>query len=73
VEFLHSQDAKDLYTKVGFLRPVDQAEAAKGDGDKFAPIHKLFTVEDLGGWDQIDQKVFGANGVFTLAFKAAHG
>jgi sulfate/thiosulfate-binding protein len=73
VEFLHSQDAKDLYARVGFLRPVDPAQAAKGDGAKFAPIENLFTVEDLGGWSQIDQRVFGPNGVFTLAFKAARG
>jgi sulfate/thiosulfate transport system substrate-binding protein len=72
-EFLHSQDAKDLYTKVGFLRPVDPAAAAKGDGDKFAPIKNLFTVEELGGWGQLDQKVFGPNGAFTLAFRAARG
>jgi sulfate/thiosulfate transport system substrate-binding protein len=73
VEFLHSQEAKDLYAKVGFLRPVDPAEAAKGDGAKFAPIENLFTVDDLGGWSRIDQKVFGPNGAFTQAFKAAHG
>jgi sulfate/thiosulfate-binding protein len=73
VAFLHSQDAKDLYTKVGFLRPIDPATAAKGDGDTFAPITTLFTVEDLGGWSQIDTKVFGPNGVFTAAFKATHG
>lgn len=73
VDFLHNQDAKDLYTKVGFLRPIDPATAATGDGDKFAPIKKLFTVEDLGGWSQIDQKVFGPSGVFTTAFKASHG
>jgi sulfate transport system substrate-binding protein len=73
VDYLHGQHAKDLYTKVGFLRPIDQAAAAQGDGDKFAPIRDLFTVEDLGGWNQIDQKVFGPNGVFTNAYKASHG
>jgi len=74
VDFLHSQTAKDLYTNVGFLRPTDAAAAAQGDGDKFAPITDLFTVADLGGWDQIDTKVFGEpDGIFTKAFAASHG
>jgi sulfate/thiosulfate-binding protein len=74
VDFLHSQDAKDLYAKTGFLRPTDPARAQQGDGDKFAPIQDLFTAEDLGGWDQIDTKVFGdPDGIFTKAFKDATG
>lgn len=74
VDFLHSDDAKALYASVGFLRPVDPAAAAQGDGDTFAPIQDLFTVADLGGWDQIDTKVFGdPDGIFTKAFQAAQG
>ena len=73
VDYLHSQDAKDLYTKVGFLRPIDPAAAATGDDANFGPITDLFTVDDLGGWNQIDQKVFGPNGVFTIAYRASHG
>jgi sulfate transport system substrate-binding protein len=74
VDFLHTQDAKDLYTKVGFLRPTDAAQAKAGNGDTFAPIQDLFTVADLGGWDQIDIKVFGdPDGIFTKAFAASHG
>jgi sulfate/thiosulfate-binding protein len=73
VDFLHTEDAQKLYASVGFLRPVDAAEAAKGDGDELAPVEDLFTVDDLGGWSQIDQKVFGESGAFTQAFKAAKG
>jgi sulfate transport system substrate-binding protein len=73
VEFLHSEEAKELYASVGFLRPTDPAEAAQGDGDRFAPIEDLFTTEELGGWPQIAEQVFGANGVFTKAFEAAQG
>jgi sulfate/thiosulfate transport system substrate-binding protein len=73
VEFLHSEEAKELYASVGFLRPTAPEEAARGDGDKFALIKDLFTVEDLGGWPQIDEQVFGAEGVFTNAFEAAQG
>jgi sulfate/thiosulfate-binding protein len=73
VDFLHSPEAQELYGTVGFLRPVDPAVAAKGDGDRFAPVKDLFTARDLGGWSQLDQKVFGPSGVFTSAFKAAQG
>jgi sulfate transport system substrate-binding protein len=73
VEFLHTPEAKDLYAGIGYLRPTDATDAAKGDGDTFAPIGDLFTVADLGGWDQINEKVFGTTGVFTKAFKAAQG
>jgi sulfate/thiosulfate-binding protein len=72
VDFLHTQDAKDLYSKVGFLRSTGDAQAQAGDGDKFAPISDLFTVADLGGWDQIDTKVFGDQGIFTKAFATSH-
>jgi len=73
VAFLHTQDAKDLYTKAGFLRPTDKAAAQQGDGAAFQPVGDLFTVADLGGWDQIDTKVFGEpDGIFTKAFAASH-
>jgi ABC-type sulfate transport system substrate-binding protein len=73
VDFLHTPDAKELYTSVGFLRSTDFKQAKAGGGD-FPPIKDLFTVDDLGGWDQIDQTVFGdPDGVFTKAFAAAQG
>src|SRR5207244_8904499 len=57
VDYLHTPAAKDLYTSVGFLRPTDPTQAAKGGG-RFAPIHDLFTVpRDLGGWDQVETSV----------------
>jgi sulfate transport system substrate-binding protein len=74
VEFLHSEDAQALYTTVGFLRPPNAEKAAAGDGAEFAAITDLFAAADLGGWPEIDDKVFGdPNGVFTRAFKAAQG
>ena len=73
VSFLHTDAARELYTTVGFLRPVDAAAAARGDGQRFAPVQDLFTVDDLGGWGSLDAKVFGADGTFTNAFKAAQG
>jgi sulfate/thiosulfate transport system substrate-binding protein len=73
VDFLHTPDAQELYGTVGFLRPIDPSQAAKGDGDTFAAVKDLFTVQDLGGWPKLDQTVFGESGVFTSAFKAAQG
>jgi sulfate transport system substrate-binding protein len=74
VDYLHTQDAKDLFTKVGFLRPTDKAKAQQGDADTFTPVQDLFTAVDLDGWDQIDTKVFGdPDGIFTKAFAASHG
>jgi sulfate/thiosulfate-binding protein len=67
VQFLHTKEAKELYTTVGFLRPTDYAAAKKGGGD-FPAIQDLFTVDDFGGWPSLDTKVFGDQGVFTKAF-----
>ena len=73
VDYLHTPEVKDLYTTVGFLRSTDAAEAQKGGGD-FAPIEDLFTVDDFGGWDSLNDTVFGdPDGVFTKAFAEAQG
>jgi sulfate transport system substrate-binding protein len=73
VDYLHTDEAKELYTTVGFLRSTDATEAAKGS-DQFPAIKDLFTVDDLGGWDSINDKVFGEpDGIFTKAFAEAQG
>jgi sulfate/thiosulfate transport system substrate-binding protein len=73
VDFLHTPEAQELYTTVGFLRPTDPKLAAKGDGDMFAPVKDLWTVDELGGWDKINEDVFGDQGAFTNAFNEAQG
>ena len=74
VEFLHTEEAKELYTTVGFLRPTDRDAAQKGDkANGFPPVEDLFTVEDLGGWDALNTDVFGDDGIFTNAFAEAQG
>ncbi|HEV8421142.1 MAG TPA: sulfate ABC transporter substrate-binding protein, partial [Actinomycetota bacterium] len=71
VDFLFTEEAQGMYQSAGFLRPPDPA-AARAGGGTFASIQDLFTVEDLGGWDQINEKVFGkTDGIFTKAFAAA--
>jgi ABC-type sulfate transport system substrate-binding protein len=73
VKYLHTPDAQDVFQSVGYQRPIDVKEAAKGS-DGYPPVHDLFTTDDLGGWDQLVSKtVFGPDGAFTQAFKAAKG
>ena len=66
VDFLHSPEAKELYTDVGFLRSTDLKEAKKGGGD-FPAMQDLFTVEGIGGWDALNEKLFSDNGIVTQA------
>ncbi len=74
VDYLHTQDAKDVYASVGFERPVDLAAAQSGDDGAYQPIDDLFTTDDLGGWDQLQSDtVFGPDGAFTKALAAAQG
>lgn len=72
VEYLHTPEAKELYTSVGFLRSTDPAEAQKG-GEGFPKVEDLFTVDDFGGWDELNEKLFSPEGLFTTAFEEAQG
>ena len=73
VKFLHTPDAQDIFNSVGYERPIDVTKAAKGT-DTEPAVQDLFTTDDIGGWDQLnDDSVFGPNGAFTQAFKAAQG
>ncbi len=75
VDFLHGSDAQEIFATVGNFRPIDTTEAAKANADLKQPATPgLFTTDDIGGWDQlIDTSVFGPNGAFTQALKAAKG
>jgi sulfate transport system substrate-binding protein len=69
VDYLHSAEAKDFYTSVGFLRPTNEAKAKAG-GDDFPAITDLFTADDLGGWDGLNDKLFSDSGIATQAIAA---
>ena len=72
VKYLSTPDAQDVFQTVGYERPIDVAQAAKGNGSEYPPIHDLFTTDDIGGWNKlVSDTVFGPNGAFTKAFKAA--
>ncbi len=73
VDFLHTPDVKQMYLDAGY-RSTDLALAQKGDPKNGYPaIEDLFTVEDLGGWDALDAKLFASDGIATQAIANAQG
>lgn len=58
VQFLFTPQAQTAFSKVGF-RPLYPISS-----EQFPPIKKLFTAEDLGGWNHIQEKFFQDNGIF---------
>lgn len=62
VEFLFTPEAQEEFAKVGF-RPVDPTVSAKY-ASEFGQVDKLFTVKDLGGWDEIQTKFFEDGSIF---------
>jgi sulfate/thiosulfate-binding protein len=68
VDFLHTKEAKGYYTDTGHLRSTDPKEAAAGDpANGFPAIKDLFTVDDLGGWDALNEQLFSDSGIATQA------
>jgi sulfate/thiosulfate-binding protein len=61
-QFLFTPEAQAEFAKVGF-RPVDPAIAAQY-ATQFGKVDTLFTVDDLGGWDEIQRKFFEDGAVF---------
>lgn len=62
VEFLFTPEAQEEFAKVGF-RPSDPTVSEKY-AQQFPKIDKLFTVADLGGWDEIQAKFFDDGAIF---------
>jgi sulfate transport system substrate-binding protein len=62
VKFLYTPEAQREFANVGF-RPVDPT-VAKEVESKFPKIKTLFTVKDLGGWQEVQKKFFDDGAVF---------
>lgn len=64
--FLASADAQRILAEYGF-RPADpEVKAAVG-----APLPpKVFTMDDLGGWDKVQGELYGPEGLWTSIFHA---
>jgi sulfate transport system substrate-binding protein len=74
VEYLHSDEAKATFLSTGYERSVDLKAAQSGEKGAFPPVKDLFTTDDIGGWDQLqNDTVFGPEGAFTKALAAAQG
>ncbi len=59
LDFAYSAEGQDLWAQAGF-RPVDTTVAEKY-ADKFPAPQKLWTIDDLGGWTEVDAKLFDAD------------
>ena len=55
-EFLFTPEAQQEFAQAGF-RPI-KPTISKDFTKQYPEIKKLFTVEDLGGWDKIQTKFF---------------
>jgi sulfate/thiosulfate-binding protein len=62
VEYLFTPAAQREFAKVGF-RPVD-ASVAEEFKEQYPEVKTLFTVEDLGGWDQVQTQFFDEGALF---------
>lgn len=62
VQFVFTAAAQEEFAKVGF-RPSDAAVAEQYAAE-FAPVEKLFTIDDLGGWDEVQAKFFEDGAIF---------
>ncbi|ABK71033.1 sulfate ABC transporter substrate-binding protein [Mycolicibacterium smegmatis] len=70
--FVFTPEGQKIWAEAGF-RPVDPAVAAEFAADFPAP-EKLWTVDDLGGWDAVDPSLFDKdNGTITKIYKQATG
>ena len=70
--FLFTPEGQKIWAQAGF-RPVDPAVAADFATDFPAP-QKLWTIDDLGGWDTVDPALFDKeNGAITTIYKKATG
>lgn len=62
VKYLFTPEAQKEFIKVGF-RPVDDEVAVEVKRD-FPKIEKLLTVNNFGGWSQVQDKFFADGGIF---------
>ncbi|CAN5466659.1 sulfate ABC transporter substrate-binding protein [soil metagenome] len=70
--FLYTPEGQKIWAEAGF-RPVDPAVAEEFAVDFPAP-QKLWTIADLGGWDEVDPALFDKdNGTITKIYKQATG
>jgi sulfate/thiosulfate transport system substrate-binding protein len=65
VDYLHTSEVKQIFADVGY-RSTNIAEAQKG-GDGFPPFTDLWDVDEFGGWQALNERLFSDAGVVTKA------
>jgi len=68
VEFLWSDEAQRAFAEHGF-RPVDEQFAR---GLRYEPVEDLWRIGVLGGWQNVEDDLFGSTGRFTQAWNELH-
>jgi sulfate transport system substrate-binding protein len=68
LEFLRSPDGQRILAEYGF-RPVEPDPAARASDRPPLPPN-LFTMADIGGWDAVQDEVYGPAGTWTSIFAA---
>ena len=64
LEFMSSAEGQEILVEYGF-RPVSKASPLLA---RFTQPAKLFTMADLGGWDEVQEIVYGSKGLWTSIF-----
>ncbi|MBD1822365.1 sulfate ABC transporter substrate-binding protein [Cyanobacteria bacterium FACHB-DQ100] len=69
-KFLFTPEAQAEFLKLGF-RPLDSAAGTKADTAKLPPVTKLSSIQDFGGWSNVQTKFFEDGGVFDQTLAAS--
>lgn len=64
VAFLHGPEAQAAFIELGF-RPLDRTAQTPAAAAGLAQPARLFTIADLGGWEQVSTTLFGPQGLWT--------
>jgi sulfate transport system substrate-binding protein len=65
IYFLYTPEAQHFYAEHG-LRPVVDSVATEAPG-RFAPVEDLFTIRDLGDWQDAQRLLFFQGGIYDRA------
>jgi sulfate/thiosulfate-binding protein len=69
-QFLFTPEAQREFAKVGF-RPIDPA-VYQEFSKEFPQVNKLLTVNDLGGWKELNKKFFADGAIFDQVLQKAN-
>ena len=64
--YLFSDEAQQVFAEEGF-RPTSPTVWARVK-DRFSPVRTFFSVNDFGGWSQVNKQFFGDGGIWDRLF-----